>query len=300
MKDFHIEEEYIKKQKYKVWVLVFGMALLTSSKILIIGLLGVVLAGLYLGVIWKKIYKLFKCSISCDRDGIWLTHRKKSNGLVKWEDMKSTKKGDDGLDIFDKNDTLILSLSNKLEHFEDLEDIVKKRISGEIEEDKMSEIFELSKAEDTVKYPLTFSSGKFYDFSINTFFGAGVSIFIGFLITYFANFSGLQFIGFGIAIIYFIFFVMMIFWSSPKKLEIYEDKLKIFYMIKKESVMFENIEKVDLYKFASRKDNETSKVRIVTKDEQYFAIYDFYQDDEDILKSIKNEIEKYKNREKNI
>lgn len=284
-----IKQNWSSKHLLIMLFLIFGFMILMSivySNTLIFGILGLVAIGYIIKNIWKDVYDILSFSILGDKDGIWLKNKNRSNSLIKWEDMRYITQKDSFLDIEDESKSLLIKLSKHLEFYDKLKDLILKNINNQITKDEIKTAFNDDQNKQDKKFPLLFSSGEFYDFSVKTFIGLLFTILLGAIILYLLDFTIYAY-GVGFLSIFFIFFLLVMFWDTPKRLEIFADRLVIFYALRHEVIKFKNIKTVDLLKFSSRKDNATSKVRIITKDDRYFTIYDFYQDDEEILKAIK-------------
>lgn len=91
--------------------------------------LGVSLFGTFAALGFQLCKKMPSHSVSMDSEGLWPAHLAKEEGLIRWEEIASTKERPVGqrLDLLDAQGKVLLKLEYQLAGFEDLRGLVEEK-----------------------------------------------------------------------------------------------------------------------------------------------------------------------------
>lgn len=273
-----ISKAWAGKAKYFIMFVCYGIFILFSVAyhiVLVFAIIGIAAIIFLFNDLLQELYNLYKYSLILDKQGIW-----KNGTLTKWTEVKSLQDEANFLIILNKEQEPLTKLHKETESFEALKSLLEKKINGTLD---MS-IVEKNLSDKTRS--LAFYESKFSVFIIKI-------MTVSALMLIFSIASSILFspISFTMATCVILFY-LYIFWYSPKEVEILEDSLMITYILTQKNIPFSNIKSVDLIQPTSSFESQSAKIRVITKDEKYYIIFNFHQKEYDILNAIKKSMKK--------
>ena len=121
---------FLAASTLSIYILIFPDS--ESSYIKIIALVISSIFGLVTYFSFKTILSFKKYDICLDQDGIWHNYQNKSNGLIKWSEIKKFKEYQylQKLQLLNSNNEKLIDVHYQLDNFSDLKDKLVENIAS--------------------------------------------------------------------------------------------------------------------------------------------------------------------------
>ena len=144
IRTFEVDRSFAALSKWAPWLLIAFVLLFVALPFLPngdrpsnnFGTIGLSVFGvIFFGVLGWYGFRIAKqlpqCSVSVDRDGLWLAHLSKERSLIRWEDVHSTREHMylQRLDLLDKKGHVLIKVEYQLSGFETLRALLLEKIS---------------------------------------------------------------------------------------------------------------------------------------------------------------------------